>query len=207
MARRINDEMADYAVQRVEAAIGSLQQQVVLLLGVSYRAEVRETAFSSAHLLAASLHRAGAIVYAHDPLLSDEELREAGFTPLPERAREQVRAIILQTGHAAYADFDFSRFGNCQVVLDGRRALPRERVEASGMRYLAIGDGHMSISDNQIAIGDNPIAIGDSRSRDACHRPVEAPFSPSHSDSTQAMASIAATAESGTPVTRYEGGE
>lgn len=166
VARCINDGMADYAVQRIEAALGSLQEQMVLILGVCYRAEVRETAFTSAHLLALSLRKAGAIVYAHDPLLSDEELREAGFTPLPGKDREQVRAIVLQTAHAAYAEFDFSRFGNCQVVLDGRRALARERVEAVGMRYIAIGDG---------------------RSGDAPHS--------AHNDGKQAMASIAATAE------------
>src|SRR3989440_4837683 len=50
-ARRINDAMAEYAVSRIEAIIGSLEQQSVLILGVAYRGDVREAAFTSARLL------------------------------------------------------------------------------------------------------------------------------------------------------------
>jgi hypothetical protein len=41
--------------------------------------------------------------------------------------------------------FDFSRFANFQVVLDGRRTLRRERIESVGMYYIAIGDGKIGI--------------------------------------------------------------
>jgi nucleotide sugar dehydrogenase len=140
-ARQINDAMAEYAVQRVEAEVGSLLGQVALMLGVAYRGDVRETAFTSAQLLSQALERHGAIVYADDPLYSDQELLSMGYTPLPEGAKPQVKAIILQADHAAYQAFDFSAFAGCQVLLDGRRGLDRETIEAAGIRYIAIGDG------------------------------------------------------------------
>src|SRR2546430_14680789 len=62
--------------------------------------------------------------------------------PLLPGGEEEIQAIVLQAGHQAYREYDFSRFPHCRVVLDGRRALCRERLEALGMRYVAIGDGY-----------------------------------------------------------------
>src|SRR5205085_2976395 len=69
-ARRINDAMAEYAVQRIEAIAGSLAQQSVLILGVAYRGDVHEAAFTSAKLLRDALFKHGATVYVDDPLFS-----------------------------------------------------------------------------------------------------------------------------------------
>jgi len=140
-ARRINDAMAEYAVYRLEQVAGSLAQQAVLILGVTYRGEVRETAFTSAKLLQDALLRRAAIVYANDPMFSECELCELGYTPLPPGFEGAIRAIILQADHQAYQKFDFSRFAHCQVVLDGRNALSHEAIEPLGMRYITIGDG------------------------------------------------------------------
>ncbi len=141
-ARRINDAMAGYAVSRIEAIVGSLERQPVLILGVAYRGNVREIAFTSAMLLQDALQDHGATVYADDPLYSEDELRAMGFMPLLPGREEEIQAIVLQAGHQAYREYDFSRFPHCRVVLDGRRALCRERIEALNMRYIAIGDGY-----------------------------------------------------------------
>ena len=53
--RLINDRMADYAVEKLEGALGSLGGSRVLILGLSYRPNVREAAHSSALLLEESL--------------------------------------------------------------------------------------------------------------------------------------------------------
>ncbi len=140
-ARCINDAMAEYAVRRVESVIGSLAHQSVLILGVSYRGDVHEVAFTSAKLLQDALLKSGAMVYVDDPLFSQDELRASGYTPLTSGDEGEIRAIMLQANHQAYQFFDFSRFTDCQVVLDGRRALARDQIELLGMRYIAVGDG------------------------------------------------------------------
>ena len=140
-ARRVNDAMAEYAVWRIEAAIGTLNRQSVLILGVAYRGNVRETAFSSARLLQEALLERGARVYVDDPLFSSSELSRSGYTPLSADLEDEIRVIILQSNHRAYQEFDFTRFEHCQVVLDGRGVLSREMIEALGIRYIAIGDG------------------------------------------------------------------
>jgi len=144
-ARRINDAMAEYAVRRIEGITGSLAGLSVLILGVAYRGEVREVAFTSAQLLQDALIAHGAIVYADDPLFSEDELRALEYTPLTPLVEDKIRAIILQADHKAYQSFDFSRFASCQVVFDGRKVFNREKIDSLGMRYVAIGDGGLQV--------------------------------------------------------------
>jgi nucleotide sugar dehydrogenase len=152
-ARRINDAMAEHAVQRIEAVIGSLAYRSVLILGVAYRGDVHESAFTSAKLLQDALLEHGAMVYVDDPLFSDDELVALGYRPFVSERSDEIYAIILQADHQVYQEFDFRRYTNCQVVLDGRRAFRREWIESEGMHYIAIGDGHREkqerVSDKQ----------------------------------------------------------
>ncbi len=140
-ARLINDGMAEYAVQRIEAEAGSLYRRSVLLLGVTYREGVRETTLSSVYPLQAALWRHGATVYADDPLYSSAELHALGFQPLPPGRENEIDAMILQAAHSAYQSFDFRRFSRCRVLLDGRHGLQRARIQEAGMRYMALGNG------------------------------------------------------------------
>jgi nucleotide sugar dehydrogenase len=152
-ARRINDAMAEYAVQRIEALIGSLAYRSVLILGVAYRGDVHESAFTSAKLLQDALLEHGAMVYVDDPLFSDDELLALGYSPFVSERTDEIYAIILQADHQVYQEFDLRRYTNCQVVLDGRRAFRREWIVSEGMHYIAIGDGHREkqerVSDKQ----------------------------------------------------------
>lgn len=154
-ARRINDAMAEYAVHRIEEIVGSLDGKSVLMLGVAYRGNVRESAFTSARLLQDAFLIRGATVYVDDPLFSESELRELGYVPFDPDRRNEICAVLLQAAHQEYRKFDFSHFNNCLVVLDGRRGLRREQIDALGMRYITIGDGHRENlkrgSDEQLA--------------------------------------------------------
>lgn len=141
-ARHINDTMAKYAVQRIEAITGPLAHRSVLILGVAYREGVRETAFTSASLLQDALKACRASVYVDDPLFSANELQALGYTPLLEGDKREICAVILQAYHTTYKFLDLTSFSQCQVLLDGRRALHREHIESMGIHYIAIGDGN-----------------------------------------------------------------
>src|SRR5207249_9879612 len=51
LARAINEEMGAWTVALAEDRLGSLRAQPVLVLGIAYRGDVREGAFSSAFRL------------------------------------------------------------------------------------------------------------------------------------------------------------
>jgi nucleotide sugar dehydrogenase len=139
LAREINDAMARYGVERLERAIGSLRGAMVLILGLAYRPNVKEAAHSSALLLSEALRERGARPLIHDPLFSDEEVRALGLEPSDRLPPAHVDALVVQAWHDAYRDLDLRSFAGCRAVLDGRGALDRDAVEATGMLYVGIG--------------------------------------------------------------------
>jgi nucleotide sugar dehydrogenase len=139
--RRTNDHMAEVCVRRLDEALGGLASRKVLLLGASYREDVKELAFSSAILIVDLLHRAGAEVLISDPLFTPAELRafEAEVVELDSDAATSADAVIVQAWHNEFRELDWRRFKHLRVVLDGRGAVDADRVREAGASYLAVG--------------------------------------------------------------------
>lgn len=136
-ARSVNEGMPAYAVARLADALsGELAGTAVLILGVTYRGGVKETAFSGAFAVRDELTRRGADVLAADPLLDDAELRALGFRPW---SGEPVAAAIVQADHPEYATLTPDALPGVSVVLDGRGSLDAERWRAGGVELLRIG--------------------------------------------------------------------
>ena len=139
MARAINDGMAGFAVTLLEERLGSLSGVDVLVLGIAYRGDIREDAFSSAFRLRDELVAAGAVVHANDPYFSPEHIAGLGFSPYDLDAATPVRAAVLQAAHDAYRTLDLARVPGLELLVDGRNALDPAGVRAAGIAYAGIG--------------------------------------------------------------------
>ncbi len=137
-ARHINDDMAQYAVDKLAHELGSLAGATVIVLGLAYRAGVKESRHSSAFGLVKALVEAGATAYVHDPLYTAGEIRAHGVEP-PPAFPMRADAIVIQAWHDAYAALDLRAFDGLRAVLDGRGALDPETVRALGIAYVGIG--------------------------------------------------------------------
>jgi nucleotide sugar dehydrogenase len=139
--RNTNDHMAQVCIQQLERALGGLASRRVLVLGVSYREDVKELAFSTAIPIVDLLRRAGAQVLIHDPLFTPTELGrfESEVVDLNSEAATGVDAVIVQAWHRAFHELDWRRFTNLRAVLDGRGAVDADRVRDAGASYLAVG--------------------------------------------------------------------
>jgi len=137
-ARRINDGMAEYGAQRLADALGTLDGAKVVVLGLAYRAGVKESRHSTAFGLASALADSGATVYVHDPLYSDGEIRAHGLVP-PPLFPLPCDALAVQAWHEQYAALDLRAFAGLRAVLDGRGALDPAAVAAAGAVYVGIG--------------------------------------------------------------------
>lgn len=139
LAREINDRQPAHVVARLDAQLGGLRDKRVLVLGVAYRENVKETASSPGLDMARALKDAGARVYANDPYYSDDELHAFGVEP----ARLDLGdfdAVVLQATHDAYRGIDWRtalRAG--QVFVDGRNALDPTVVTGAGATYMGVG--------------------------------------------------------------------
>ncbi|HEX2844192.1 MAG TPA: nucleotide sugar dehydrogenase [Candidatus Limnocylindria bacterium] len=139
LAREINESMGAFTIDRIEDRLGSLDGQPVLVLGVAYRGDVKEDAFSSAFRLRDELIAAGARVYAHDPYFDADHLRRLGFEPYDLESPEEVRVAILQAAHAEYAELEPSRLPGIELFVDGRNAIEPSRWTDAGVAYAGIG--------------------------------------------------------------------
>ncbi len=140
-SRLTNDRMPEVCIAQLDRSLGGLLGRKVLVLGISYREDVKELAFSSAIPIVEQLHRAGAHVLIHDPLFTPQELTgfEAEVIDLSSETIDDVDAVIIQAWHHDFQSLDWRRFKHLSAVLDGRGAIAADRVLETGASYLAVG--------------------------------------------------------------------
>ena len=146
-AREVNDSMPDHALTILQSLLGgqdrTLPDSRVLVLGVTYRPGVHETRYAPAVDAIGGLLERGATVYAHDPLLDDDELESFGAIPVDSPLDvTDLDGVVLATGHKDYEAIDLSALFDSMrtpVFVDGRRFFDAE--EMSAFTYATIGDG------------------------------------------------------------------
>lgn len=141
LARKVNDTMADYAIEKIETNLGALQNKNILILGLAFRENVKETTKSSTLLLINLLKQKNANIFLNDPLFTDSEIVNYGGTPLSldDKMVSKIDVIILQAFHKQYESLNFEGFSNCKVILDGRNSLNKEEINQLGIKYEGIG--------------------------------------------------------------------
>jgi nucleotide sugar dehydrogenase len=139
VAREINESMPGYAVDLLADELGAgLAGRRVLILGVAYRGDVKETAFSGAFVLRRELEARGADPVASDPLYTDAELESLGFAPWDGAP---VDAVIVQTDHPAYAQLRSADIPGVRAIVDGRGVLEPATWATAGVPVRRIGRG------------------------------------------------------------------
>ena len=137
-SRAVNDAQIEVAVEAVRDALSGLDGESVLVLGLTYREGVKELAYSRALPLIGALRAAGARVLAHDPLLSDAEIRSLGAEPYAWGTHATARAVVTQTGDPRWRELDPAWFPELAILVDGRNSLTGLGLPA-GVAYRGIG--------------------------------------------------------------------
>ncbi len=130
-AQDVNENMPAYVVTRVAEILNSAGRSVngaqILVLGVSYKADVGDTRESPALETMQTLHKRGAEVRFHDPFVDEVPLNDVTARCVEDLDAE-VRAadvVLLLTAHKTY---DLDSIADCaRVVFDTRNAWGHER--------------------------------------------------------------------------------
>ncbi|MEN3772525.1 nucleotide sugar dehydrogenase [Priestia megaterium] len=142
LAREVNDTMSNYAITKIENTIGALHHKNILILGLAFRENVKETTKSSTLLLIDLLKQKQANIFLNDPLFTDNEIANYAVTPLSlsDKLTSKIDVIILQAFHKQYETLNFKDFVNCKIILDGRNSLNKEVINQLGINYIGIGN-------------------------------------------------------------------
>ena len=120
-AREANLEMPSHAVKLLAQTSGGLVGKKVVILGLSYRGEVKEHAFSGAFTLVKELEKMGALPFIHDYYYTSEEINALGLVEY--KLGEFIDAVILQADHAEYLSLSPADFPGIEYLVDGRNFL------------------------------------------------------------------------------------
>jgi nucleotide sugar dehydrogenase len=121
-AREANWQMPKYVVDQLEKKSGPIAGKTVGILGVAYRGNVKEHAFSGVFDLVREVESHGGIAKVSDPLYSSQEIEKLGLPALLDL--NETELIIVQADHEEYRTLDFSKYSKLTHVFDGRNFLP-----------------------------------------------------------------------------------
>jgi UDP-N-acetyl-D-glucosamine dehydrogenase len=130
-AQDINGQMPGYVASRIGDALNergkAMKGAGLLVLGVSYKADIGDLQESPALKVIAALQRSGARVSFHDPhipaLTVDQKVRER--TELTQRAVARADCVALLTPHRAYDLEWIARYAT--LIFDARNAYGSRR--------------------------------------------------------------------------------
>jgi UDPglucose 6-dehydrogenase len=128
-----------------EVCDGSLLGKRVAVLGAAFKPDSDDIRDSPALNVAAQLQLQGAVVQVTDPAAGDNirhSWPQLEVVDTAEEAAHRADAVLLLTEWKQYRDLDPVAFGTVVAqkrVLDGRNALDRDRWEAAGWTYRALG--------------------------------------------------------------------
>jgi len=153
-ARKVNDDMPAHMVKLTAEALRSgrktLMRAKIAVLGISYRADVKEVKFSPVIEIIKRLLKKGARVTVYDPYFRAKEIGEMGFQGLDslERAIEGVDCIVVAVGHKRFKGLKIEELARYTkrplIIVDGSHLFDFKNVKRKEFVYREVGYGAIS---------------------------------------------------------------
>jgi UDP-N-acetyl-D-mannosaminuronic acid dehydrogenase len=152
-ARRVNDEMPDYACEVIRSELVKMGKDpvsaTVAVLGVAFKSDTGDLRETPAAGVVSALRAIGADVRVFDPLADPAEiLAQLGRPPADtlEQAVAGADCVAICAGHREFRDIDLTALRDqvampC-LVFDGRMYYPAETIaelRGLGFAYRGIG--------------------------------------------------------------------
>lgn len=145
-AREANVYLADRMVDKIAAAMNSVENKEVGILGLAFKPNTNSVAGSSSMRLAESLVSKGAHVRAYDPVaIPEAKTRLNGtvrYCDSAYAAAEGSDALVVGTGWPEFRALDFDRIKQLlkkPIIVDTKNLLDSTRLRALGFEYVGIG--------------------------------------------------------------------
>ena len=150
-SRRVNEEALKRVLRLLREALRSCGKPAkrarILILGVSYRPNLREVEGSIVRDLVEMLQNKGMRVKVYDPLFSYSELIKMGYPAEKTltRAAKDMDCLLITVGHDRFKRLNLRRLKIAMrkpaVIVDLGRVLNCEEVEKAGFIYRGLGRG------------------------------------------------------------------
>jgi UDPglucose 6-dehydrogenase len=145
-AREVNRRQRDRVVEKLLGELKILKGRTIGLLGLAFKPNTDDLREAPAIDIARKLLERGCKVKVHDPVALERFEREYPDLAVvccesPEDTADDVDALVLVTEWQEYRELNWEAIAGrmrTPLILDGRNALDRSRLERFGFRYLGI---------------------------------------------------------------------
>ena len=150
LARKVNESMVDHAVKLVRKALRHhsrpLRGAKITVLGVSYKANVKEPKGSRTLKLVELLQAKGARVRVYDPFFSKKELLELGYPAegSMEKAVKGADCLLIVVGHDQFRKLDLKKIRalmKCPAIVDLSHVMDPEEAKKKKVTLIRLGRG------------------------------------------------------------------
>lgn len=147
MAREINDRMPDHVVMLITEALNNIGKVVkgskIVLLGVSYKPNVRDLQMTPSRIIYERLKAMGASITIYDPMFKGEIVFETKVSETLEEAVREADCIVLTAGHREFRCLNLRKIWKlCNrpaALVDTVNLVTPIEAKKVGFSYLGVG--------------------------------------------------------------------
>jgi UDPglucose 6-dehydrogenase len=143
----INRNQRRRVIFTLRKALGSLNDKVIGVLGISFKPNTDDIRDAPAVEVIHLLQNEGAIIRAYDPQAmpnAKSVLRHVTLCENPYQVAEGADAVVLTTEWNEFKQLDFERIYHLMrqpIIMDGRNLWDHDRLRCLGFTYFGIGRG------------------------------------------------------------------
>lgn len=145
--RKINEKMPQHVVELTSEAFNecnkSLENSKILILGVSYKPNVKDIQLSPAKEIITKFQNLGATVYIFDPYFSSEEVFGLKVENSLENIIPKIDGTVIVTGHDDFKKIDLSSFTKMKnpILVDTRGIFDPISAKKEKLVFRGLGRG------------------------------------------------------------------
>ena len=146
-SRKINEKMPDHVIELTSDAFKecnkSIQNSEILILGVSYKPNVKDIQLSPAEHIIKKFQNLGANVYIYDPNFSSGEVFGIKVEENLDAILSKMDAAVIVTGHDDFKKIEISSFAKMKtsILIDTRGIIEPQSVKHYNIIFRGLGRG------------------------------------------------------------------
>ena len=146
-SRKINEKMPDHTVELISDAFKecnkSIQNSEILILGVSYKPNVKDIQLSPAEHIIKKLQNLGANVHIYDPNFSSSEVFGIKVEDNLDDILSKMDAAVIVTGHDDFKKIEISSFAKMKtpILVDTSRIIELQSIKQYNIIFRGLGRG------------------------------------------------------------------
>ena len=146
-SREINEKMPDHVINLTLDAFKkckkSLKDSSILILGISYKPDIKDVQLSPAKIIINKLQALGVKIKIYDPYYKGNQVFGINIEQNIEDALSKVDASIIITAHKEFQEIDPKIFTKMRVpiLIDSRGVIDTNSAKDAGLVFRGLGRG------------------------------------------------------------------